>query len=51
LHDQAIKNRNTKKLDYYYNLLLNDSLTSKEEKEEIKIRLKTIDKPIDFTKK
>jgi hypothetical protein len=51
LHDQAIKNRNTKKLDYYYNLILNDSLTSKEEKEEIKIRLKTIDKPIDFTKK
>ena len=51
LNDQAIKNRNIKKLDYYYNLLLNDSLISKQEKEDIKVRLKTIDQPIDFTKK
>ena len=51
MHDQSIKNRSTAKLNYYYKLLLADSLITTEEKKEIKARLETIDEPINFKTK
>jgi hypothetical protein len=51
MYDQSTKNRSTAKLNYYYKLLLADSLTTTDEKKEIEARLKTIDEPINFKKK
>lgn len=51
LNDQAIKGRDVSKIKYYYNLLLMDPSTTADEKKEINDRLKTIDTPINFTKK
>jgi hypothetical protein len=50
MYDQSTKNRSTAKLNYYYKLLLADSLTTTVEKKEIEARLKTIEEPINFKK-
>ena len=51
MYDQSTKSRSTAKLNYYYKLLLAESLTTADEKKEIEARLKTIDEPINFKKK
>jgi hypothetical protein len=51
MYDQSTKSRSTAKLNYYYKLLLAESITTADEKKEIEARLKTIDEPINFKKK